>query len=93
MQWQDWVFSVGQIIFLVALIPTIRGKDKPAITTSVITSIILAIFAFTYFSLKLRFATLTSIAMTTAWATLAVQKYLQNSPRRHPEPSHTRRRI
>ena len=78
MQWQDWVFSVGQIIFLIALIPTLKGKDKPAILTSIITSLILAIFAFTYFSLKLWFTTVSSIAMTAAWATLAIQKYLQD---------------
>ena len=93
MQWQDWVFSVGQIIFLIALIPTLKGKDKPAILTSIITSLILSIFVFTYFSLKLWFTTASSIAMTAAWATLAIQKYLQNSPVRHPESSRTRRRI
>ncbi len=78
MHWQDWVFSLGQIIFLIALIPTLKGKSKPEISTSVVTSIILAVFALTYFSLGLWFSSLSSIAMTIAWATLAIQKHLQN---------------
>ena len=78
MLWQDWVFSVGQVVFLIALIPTIRGKDKPALTTSAVTSLILAFFAYTYFTLELWFSTVSSIAMTAAWATLAIQKYLQD---------------
>ena len=75
MQWQDWVFTVGQIIFLIALIPTLKGKNKPEISTSAVTSLILAVFAFTYFSLKFWFSAASSIAMTIAWATLAIQKY------------------
>jgi len=78
MQLQDWVFSVGQIIFLIALIPTLKGKDKPALTTSVVTSIILAIFAITYFTLDLWFSAVASVAMTAAWAILAFQKHLQD---------------
>ena len=78
MHWQDWVFSLGQVIFLIALIPTLKGKNKPEFSTSVITSVILAVFALTYFTLNLIFSTLSSIAMSAAWATLAYQKYLQD---------------
>jgi len=78
MHWQDWVFSLGQIIFLIALIPTLKGKDKPAFTTSVVTAIILVFFTATYLSLKLWFSAASSVAMTIAWGTLAVQKYFQD---------------
>lgn len=78
MHWQDWIFSLGQVIFLIALIPTLKGRDKPAFTTSAVTATILAIFALTYFTLNLLFTTVSSIFMTAAWATLALQKYLQD---------------
>jgi len=78
MHWQDWIFSVGQIIFLIALIPTLKGKDKPALTTSVVTTIILVVFAITYLSLNLWYSGVSSVAMTIAWGVLAVQKYFQD---------------
>ena len=77
MQWQDWVFSVGQWIFIIALIPTIRGKQKPELSTSVITGIILAVFAFTYYTLSLLVSALSTSLVSTAWFILAYQKYRQ----------------
>jgi len=78
MQWQDYVFTIGQFIFLVALIPTIKGKDKPALSTSVATTLILLVFVYTYFSLKLLLSATASLSIAIAWGTLAVQKYLQD---------------
>jgi len=78
MQWQDAVFFAGQIIFVFALIPTIRGKSKPALTSSVITGLILTIFALTYLSLNLWFSALAAIATSTSWWILAYQKHRQN---------------
>jgi hypothetical protein len=77
MHWQDWIFSLGQIIFLIALVPTLKGKSKPELLTSIVTSAILVIFALTYFSLGLWFSAASSVAMTIAWAALAKQKYSQ----------------
>ncbi len=79
MHWQDWVFSGGQIIFLIALIPTLKGKSKPEISTSVVTSVILALFALTYLTLGLWFSAITSVGTSTAWATLAYQKLKQQN--------------
>lgn len=77
MLWQDWVFSVGQIIFVIALIPTIKGKDKPALSTSFITGAILLAFAFSYMALSLLFSTVTSIVMSLSWFLISYQKYKQ----------------
>lgn len=77
MHWQDLVFTVGQIIFVFALIPTIRGKSKPALSSSIITGSILLIFALTYLSLGLWFSTIASIATSASWWILAFQKYQQ----------------
>lgn len=74
MSWQEWVLTVGQIIFVFALLPTILGKDKPAFSTSFINGTVLATFAFTYFALFLPFAGVLSAIMSAAWYLLAIQK-------------------
>lgn len=76
MSWQDLVFGTGQIIFVLALIPTIIGKSKPEFSTSLLNSIILLLFAYTYSTLNLWTSVITSIILFLAWSTLAVQKYL-----------------
>ena len=53
MVWQDIVLSVGAWIFFIALIPSIKSRDKPAIMTSLPTGIVLVIFALTYATLGL----------------------------------------
>jgi len=77
MQWQDWVFTSGQLIFVFALIPTIRGRDKPALSTSLITGLIIITFSYTQLTLKLYFSSITGMMAATAWLTLAFQKYQQ----------------
>ena len=77
MQWQDWIFTLGQAIFVIALIPTIKGKSKPALSTSLATGAILITFALSYFSLQLWFSTIASIVISGAWFLLAYQKYQQ----------------
>lgn len=53
MLWQDWVFAIGSLIFAAALIPSVRGQDKPALSTSLTTGSVLIIFALTYLTLSL----------------------------------------
>lgn len=77
MQWQDWVFSVGTWIFVVALIPTIRGKQKPELSTSIVTGSILAVFVITYLSLNLWLSALSNVITSACWFLLAYQKYHQ----------------
>ena len=75
MPWQDWIFTIGQLIFVIALIPTIKGKDKPAFITSFITSIFIFLFGLTYLSLNLWGSAIFAFLNATAWAVLAFQKY------------------
>ena len=77
MLWQDWVFSIGSWIFVIALIPTIRGKSKPELSTSIVTAIILSSFALTYFTLRLWFSAFSTILTASCWYILAAQKYQQ----------------
>lgn len=77
MPWQDWVLSAGLFIFSIALVPTILGKEKPALSTSFITGSVLLIFAFVYATLSLWFSAVSVIINGLLWLTLFVQKYLQ----------------
>ncbi|MFA5997287.1 MAG: hypothetical protein WC791_02235 [Candidatus Paceibacterota bacterium] len=75
MIWQDWVFGIGTIIFAIALLPSVLGKDKPAVSTSVTTGAILILYSFTQASLSLWFASIASVVAGALWFILAVQKY------------------
>jgi len=75
MHWQDWVITIGQIIFIVSLIPTLKGKDKPPVSTSVPTGIVLLVFGITQYSLGLVASTFTSAILGTLWIAVGVQKY------------------
>ncbi|MDO8487104.1 MAG: hypothetical protein Q7S45_02345 [Candidatus Curtissbacteria bacterium] len=77
MLWQDWVFSVGSWIFVAALIPTIRGKQKPEISTSLTTGTVLGIFAIAYLTLNLWLSTASTLVTSASWFILAYQKHRQ----------------
>jgi hypothetical protein len=76
-EWQDIVISVGAIIFALALWPSILSKDKPALWTSLVTGIVLFVFALTYGSLSLWYAAATTAITASLWIVLVVQKILQ----------------
>ena len=82
MQWQEIVLAVGQAIFIFALIPSISGKDKPALVTSLITSSVLMIFSLTYITMKLYFAAIPMFLTGVMWFILAYQKYKMNKKKR-----------
>ena len=77
MEWQDIILSIGQIVFIIALLPSVFSKDKPALATSVITGITLMIFAFTYATLSLTNAAISAVIVSLLWFVLAIQKYKQ----------------
>ena len=77
MHWQDLIFTVGNIIFALALIPTILGKNKPALSTSLTTTIVLYIFSLAYLSLSLWFSTIASFISGSLWLILALQNIYQ----------------
>ncbi len=78
MVWQDIVIFIGQWVFVIAIIPTILGKEKPALSTSIVTGTVLVIFALTYLTLKLWLSTISASMISAAWFLLALQKYNQN---------------
>lgn len=75
--WQDMVLSIGSLIFVVALLPSIFSPHKPSFSTSASTGAVLIVFGFTYISLNLWYAATTTFLSGVLWAILAVQKALQ----------------
>lgn len=74
MRWQDIVISVTQIFFVIALIPSIRGKDKPALVTSGMNTILVCIIAITLLTLQLWFSAVTAFAIGAGHLMLTIQK-------------------
>ena len=77
--WQDWVIALIIWIFLAALIPTILDKkQKPALSTALITGIGMAILTFTYATLELWQSVISGVLITIAWFVLAWQRWKLN---------------
>jgi hypothetical protein len=75
MPWQDIIITIGTFIFAIALIPTLRSKDKPPVSTSLTTGITLIVFALTFASLGLWFSCIMNLFTGSLWLTLALQKH------------------
>ena len=72
--WQDGVFMVGNLLFFVALIPSMVSVNKPAKSTSLMTASVLTVYIFAYYSLSLVYAMVTGIISGLAWWILYFQK-------------------
>lgn len=72
---QDVILTVGALVFIVALLPTMFGREKPALTTSITTGTVLVVFSGVYVSLGLWFSAATTLVTACCWFTLAAQKY------------------
>jgi hypothetical protein len=77
MTWQDILLTIGSILLLVALLPSVRAKDKPIVTTSLLTGTVLFVFAIIYASLDLWFSAAITVLTSTTWLVLAYQKARQ----------------
>ncbi|OGE78978.1 MAG: hypothetical protein A2751_00750 [Candidatus Doudnabacteria bacterium RIFCSPHIGHO2_01_FULL_46_14] len=82
MAWQDIVLSVGSWIFVIALIPAIRAKEKPPLATSLMTGVILVVYVFTYASLSLWLSVFSTGLVAAAWLVLAGQRYMTSRKNR-----------
>jgi hypothetical protein len=75
MSWQDVVYAIGQWIFIIALVPSVLGKDKPALSTSLTTGLVLAVYVVTLISLNLWISAISSAVTAATWFILAYQKF------------------
>jgi hypothetical protein len=73
MDWHDLVFSIGGIIFALALLPSLFGEHKPSYITSSITSSVLSIFAITYADLGFEYSAIVTFITAGLWLILTYQ--------------------
>ena len=78
MLWQDIVIAIGQWVFIIALIPSIAGKEKPALTTAILSGVMLLAYTATFASLSLWAGSASSFFGACAWFILAWQKQHQD---------------
>lgn len=83
MSWQDIVLSVSQVVFVIALLPSVFSKNKPAIATSVMNLIFLYVISYVYLTLSLFGSAIGIFIVATLWTVLAVQKYLINKKEKY----------
>lgn len=74
MKWQDAVLSVVGFLFSIVLIPTLRGKDKPALSSALLTAFLLMWVSLSYATLHLWLGFTSTVLNCIVWATLAVQR-------------------
>ena len=72
--WQDIILMIGNMLFFIALLPSIFTEHKPSKWTSLLTAATLTVFTCTYFTLDLVYATSTVGLTALAWWTLFFQK-------------------
>lgn len=73
MTMQDFILAACQWGFLVALLPSIFGKSKPAMGTSIMTAALLSIMATTFLTLALWASAISTALVAVGWIVLACQ--------------------
>lgn len=71
--WQDWVLAIGQFIFAVALLPSVFSINKPHWASSLLTSSVLSVFSYTFWTLGLLWSTAMSALVAATWFVLLLQ--------------------
>ena len=78
MTWQDIVIAVGQLLFVLALIPSLVTVLKPPRLTCALTGTVLLLFSGTFLSLGLWYSAATAFACGTCWLVLFFQDRISN---------------
>lgn len=81
--WQDHVLAAVQVVFALALLPTlVHPTHKPPISSSVITTSAMAAVTFTYFSLALWWSAALAAIVTLEWFIIGLQRHQLNKKER-----------
>lgn len=73
--WQDYVISICIAVFIIALIPSIRGTNKPELSSCLTTAAVQLVLTTTYLTLNLWYSVGTGILLLGCWSTLAFQQW------------------
>lgn len=71
--WQDLVFTLGAVVFSLSLLPTVMGRSKPPVLTSLPTGLLLLLFSATYASLGLTLSAAFTVPSALLWLVIAAQ--------------------
>ena len=74
MIWQDIVIMLSCFGFALALIPSIKGQQKPARSSCVITILLLTAIAVCFATLRLWLSFVSELTSITAWGILLFQR-------------------
>lgn len=77
MNWQQTVLALGQVVFIIALLPSVFTSDKPEIWTSLITGTVALSIAGTYATMRMPIAAVSAFFNFVFWSILAFQKWQQ----------------
>lgn len=77
MHWQETILALGQVVFIIALLPSVFSADKPEIWTSIITGLVALSIAITYLTMNLNIAAISAFFNFVFWSILALQKLHQ----------------
>jgi len=75
MVWQDIAISIASWLAIAALVPSVVGPHKPALSSSLITAACVATFGISYFTLGLLASAASSALLFLLWTVLAWQKW------------------
>lgn len=73
MRWQDFVIGAISVVFALGLIPSIRGNNKPAISTSLVTGVGLVVMGFVDLTLHLWITSIICVISGILWGVLLWQ--------------------
>lgn len=76
MKWQDAIFTVGSIIFIVSLLPALLAPVAMPLLTSIPTAIVLTAYSATMVSLKLKYSAIATGLSAVCWWLLALKVLL-----------------
>lgn len=87
MTWQDAVLSLCSLIFIIALVPSLRSASKPHVKSCVLTGIPMLAITTVYVSLGLWFSALTAAITAGMWFALAAQQLSWRRARSADQPA------
>lgn len=75
--WQDWVFSIGQWGFTLALLPSLLGKSIMPKFTCAMTATILTSFVVCFATLDFNVSAWSTLATTLSWWALLIKAIIK----------------
>ncbi len=75
--WQDVVLAVSLCAFNIALVPSVAGKQKPRVATSLMTAVFILPQLVALASLHLWYSFTMAFINASLWFTLALQRHRQ----------------